>query len=45
MHFERNRELYEYKRRAIPTKLTYATLPLPGIQLALMDENGQSSAI
>lgn len=24
-----------------PTKPTYATLPLPGIQLALMDENGQ----
>ena len=26
---------------ATPTKPTYATLPLPGIQLALMDENGQ----
>ncbi|WP_271406863.1 acetate--CoA ligase [Tenacibaculum soleae] len=24
-----------------PTKPTYATLPLPGVQLALMDENGQ----
>jgi len=24
-----------------PTKPTYATLPLPGIQLSLMDENGQ----
>jgi acetyl-CoA synthetase len=24
-----------------PTKPTYATLPLPGIQLALMDENGK----
>ncbi len=24
-----------------PSKPTYATLPLPGIQLALMDENGQ----
>ncbi|CAM1353340.1 acetate--CoA ligase [Tenacibaculum insulae] len=24
-----------------PTKPTYATLPLPGIQLALMDENGE----
>ncbi len=26
---------------ATPTKPTYATLPLPGVQLALMDENGQ----
>ncbi len=25
---------------ATPTKPTYATLPLPGVQLALMDENG-----
>ncbi|MBA6155245.1 acetate--CoA ligase [Tenacibaculum sp. S7007] len=24
-----------------PTKPTYATLPLPGVQLALMDENGE----
>ena len=26
---------------ATPTKPTYATLPLPGVQLALMDESGQ----
>ncbi|WP_457610965.1 acetate--CoA ligase [Lutibacter sp.] len=26
---------------ATPTKPTYATLPLPGVQLALMDENGE----
>jgi acetyl-CoA synthetase len=26
---------------ATPTKPTYATLPLPGVQLAIMDENGQ----
>ncbi len=26
---------------ATPTKPTYATLPLPGVQLSLMDENGQ----
>ena len=26
---------------ATPTKPTYATLPLPGVQLALMDENGK----
>ncbi len=26
---------------ATPTKPTYATLPLPGVQLAIMDENGK----
>jgi hypothetical protein len=34
----RNRRYYDFPFLLTPTKPTYATLPLPGIQPVLMDE-------